>query len=261
LTLLHALAIREISDRLGLGAPLDASVGRASSGAIEPWRALGVLRRERSHLFRDRDRHVVRLLERYWTAEPLGRNVVDTGPRDLLWTDRFENVWERMTRTVLVGSRPEGITTRIARGEYQENGRPAGSGLDLRPDFIVRVGPTTSIVFDAKYYTTAKLPGSADVLKQLAYCYFASASWDESRPTRLLNVFLLPTTNPREVIALTGQHNLLNLTERQRSLPLAGDIWIFRLDYRSVARAYLSRVTWPPSQFAAAIDQELGAPH
>ena len=207
-----------------------------------------ILGRERNRVFRDRDRRVVQLLAQYWLGSVTGRLRGFRG--DLLWTDQFEFIWQRMTERVIGGDRTDNHG--MPKGEYQEFGAMRSAGLRLRPDLVVDVTEDTGvtrIVFDAKYYTSHQLPSSHDILKQLAYSYFSSQRWARSLPDRVLTVFLLPGNSPRERMQLCGRHRLLDLAAEQRGRPLADDIWLFRIDYRALAASYLAGARWKCTEF------------
>lgn len=237
LTRLHEHTIFDIGRIFGAGLHLEQSGRRVRP--INRREAMTTLIREGNRVFRDRDRRVVRLLERYWMDADLRRREGFRG--DLLWTNQFEFVWERMAERVIGGRRKSRI--RLPGGHYLEGGAEQ-RGLHLRPDLIVDVPPNSRIVFDAKYYSSGKLPRRGDILKQLAYAYFSSSKWDPIQPQHVFNIFLLPSDSPPKVVHLSGRHRLVDLTPQQRSSPLAGDIWLFRIDYRELAKAYLSGSRW-----------------
>lgn len=257
LTELHRETICHLYDLFGGAlagerpAPTDTRISRSVAGRI--------LAQERNRVFRDRDRRVMYLLAQYWLASPAGRLRGIGG--DLLWTEQFEFIWQRMAERV-IGSRhaqPNGMP----RGQYQEIGNAACPGLSLRPDLVVDVAHQAGVirvVFDAKYYTSQRLPSSHDILKQLAYSYFSSSRWHGALPEQVLNIFLLPAQSLLEPIQLCGRHQLLGLEAEQRGRPLSDNIWLFRIDYRALASAYLAGEAWDASEFVEKIRHAEGTP-
>ncbi len=252
LTHLHAHTLWDVRRAFGTDVCGEPPPAPESVGRVRPAEAAAVLAREQNQLFRDRDRRVATLLRRYWldtsTHRVAGRRC------DLLWTDQFEFVWQRMVDRVLGGGRA--IRPALPKGKYVEDGRKYG-GLDLRPDLVVDLDRDTRLIFDAKYYTTGGLPASGDVLKQLAYAYFASRRWDGSLPQRVVSIFLLPADAPGQPVRLSGRHRLVDLVTAagggRNDRPLGDDIWLFRVDYRSLADAYVAGTQWPCTQFVEQI--------
>jgi len=242
LTELHAETIRQLCKLFGAESAFE--VPGWAAKPITPGRAMETLIRERNRIFRDQDRRVLKLLERYWLGADVWRMKGFRG--DLLWTDQFEFVWQRMAERVIGGSRSNGRG--LPRGRYDEDGIEH-RGLDLRPDLVTDIPGGTRIVFDAKYYTSNAMPSSGDVLKQLAYSYFSSSRWDQSLPERVVNIFLLPADSPRESVRLSGRHQLVELNSQQVGRPLADDIWLFRIDYRALAKSYLAGCRWDCGYF------------
>jgi hypothetical protein len=242
LTGLHAETIRRLCQ--AFGSEFGVEVPPRPDKPFPPGMASKTLRQERNRVFRDRDRRVVRLLEQYWLGTVVGRT---KGFReDLLWTDQFEFLWQRMAERVIGKVKADG--GQLPKGRYLEDGQ-GRRGMDLRPDLVVDVEPGVRVVFDAKYYGAGSLPPSGDVLKQLAYAYFASSRWDPSLPNEVVSIFLLPGESPGRAVRLSGRHRLVGIEEQPAGRPLADDIWLFRVDYRSLADAYLDGSSWGCNQF------------
>jgi len=149
---------------------------------------------------------------------------------------------------------------KLPRGRYYEDGTEH-CGLDLRPDFIVDVEPGIRIIFDAKYYTSDSLPGSSDVLKQLAYSYFQFKSVEPIAAGALGEHFSppRPTHYVSRCVCLGGT-NFSNWMGSGIVAPCPTTYGFFRIDYRALAASYLASSRWECTQFLDQIPRERGEP-
>jgi hypothetical protein len=250
LTELHAETIRQLSKVFG--AEVDLEVPGCAATTITPGIAMKTLARERNRIYRDHDHRVVKHMEQYWRVADMGR--IKGCRSELLWTNQFEFIWQRMAERVIGGGHAD--NDGLPRGQYCEDGA-MHRGLELRPDLVVDAECGTRIIFDAKYYTSGAMPSSGDVLKQLAYSYFSSNQWKPSLPERVVNIFLLPADSPRESVRLSGRHQI-DANGQCKGRPLVDDIWLFRIDYRALAESYLAGASWDCGQFLDQIHRASG---
>jgi hypothetical protein len=252
LTHAHATTLADACRQMGLqqtGATL------VPHESVSPSRIRRTLLVERSRVYRDRDLRVCQLIGAYWSGRELASLVVRRADWDV--TDNFELVWEEMCRVVLGGRRrPEGLD--MPGGRYFAlDGEPIGmgSGLDLRPDILLAERDSRDVlVLDAKFYTANALPKTADILKQLAYGHFLSASWRPAlkAPRLVTNAFLFPALwDGGNWVRVVGRH----VVHGGAGKPMGADIWLVEADYRRVANAYAARRRLDPQ----ALMEVLGA--
>ena len=246
LTQLHAHTIRHIAGTFGTESVVE--VPETGLQPISPRWAKRVLLQHRNQLYRDRDIRVLAFMTKYWMDQDLNR--ASGRVSDLLWAERFEFLWERMLKKVLA---PRPITGfQMPRGRYSEDGMES-PGLQLRPDIAVDVGDSERIIYDAKYYSGTSLPATGDVLKQMAYAHYAAGRWSPNPSRHVYSVFLLPADSPNRPIRLSGVHRLDTIDGDGPVHAMHDPVWLFRVDYRALANAYLAGDYWDSKQVLSQI--------